>query len=434
MIEPDEPVAVTRPGAIVLGGAHGSLEIARSLGRRRIPVWLVTADNPLPGLSRYVEKSLTWSGPRADGALRFLIELARRHNLDGWVLFAGSDEDLRFIAQNHLALGSAFTLTTPSWNKVRGAYDKRHMNARAAELGIAQPRTHYPRSRDELNDLDIPFPVILKPTVRESRNRFVDAKAWRANDRRTLLALYDEARTLIGADNIMIQEMIPGNGAAQFSYAGLWRDGRAVASLVARRTRQYPIDFGFTSTFVETVEQPAIEALASRFLRSLDFSGLVEIEFKFDARDAAYKILDVNARAWTWLGLGAAAGVDFPALQWRLATGETVTPIVARSGMRWRYLTRDLAAAFAEMMAGRLSAVNYLRSLRQSSASAVFAWDDPWPALADLPLSAIRVVARRLCRRHRDNAIRLAIGEAAPLTAVTSSAAPPQPPVGTASA
>ncbi len=281
--------------------------------------------------------------------MRFLIELARRHGLDGWVLFAGSDEDLRFIAQNHAALSAAFTLTTPAWDKVRGAYDKRHMNARAAELGIAQPRTHYPRSRDELNDLDIPFPVILKPTVRETRNRFVDAKAWRADDRHTLLALYDEARSLVGADSVMIQEMIPGDGAAQFSYAGVWRDGKAVGSLVARRRRQYPIDFGFTSTFVETVEQPEIEALASRFLSSLDFSGLVEIEFKFDARDGAYKILDVNARAWTWLGLGAAAGIDFPALQWRLATGETVTPVAARSGVRWRYFSRDVAAALAEM-------------------------------------------------------------------------------------
>ena len=61
------------------------------------------------------------------------------------MLFAGSDEDLRFIAQNHAALGAAFTLTTPGWNNVRGAYDKRHMNARAAELGIAQPQTHYPQ-------------------------------------------------------------------------------------------------------------------------------------------------------------------------------------------------------------------------------------------------------------------------------------------------
>ena len=68
---------------------------------------------------------MSWPGPCGDGALEFLIDLGRRHDLDGWVLFAGSDEDLRFVAQNHSALAAVFTLTTPPWDKVRWAYDKR---------------------------------------------------------------------------------------------------------------------------------------------------------------------------------------------------------------------------------------------------------------------------------------------------------------------
>jgi predicted ATP-grasp superfamily ATP-dependent carboligase len=397
-----EPAMTSRQGAIVLGGAHGSLEIARSLGRRGIPVWLITADNPLPRLSRYVERSLSWAGPRSDGAARFLIELCRLYGLDRWVLFAGSDEDLRFVAQNHSALSEVFTLTTPSWDKVCWAHDKRRMNARAAELGIAYPLTRYPQSRDDLKDIGIQFPVILKPTFRETRNSFVDAKAWRVDDHRALLARYDDAKSLIGADRVMIQEMIPGDGAAQFSYAAIWHDGKPFGSLVARRRRQYPIEFGFTSTLVETLELPAVEAAAVKFLASIDFSGLVEIEFKFDARDGRYKILDVNARAWTWIGLGAAAGVDFVALQWQLATGETATPAAARNGVSWRYWSRDCAAVLAEIAAGRLAPLDYLRSLRSSSASAVFAWDDPWPAVFDLPLSALRVAARWFIRRGRD--------------------------------
>ena len=434
MNKPAELAAVSHQGAVVLGGAHGSLEIARSLGRRGIPVWLITADNPLPGLSRYVEKSLSWPGPRGDGALRFLIELARRHKLDGWVLFAGSDEDLRFIAQNHSGLGSVFTLTTPNWDKICGAYDKRQMNARAAELGIAQPRTHYPQSRDALSGLDIPFPVILKPTVRESRNRFVDAKAWRANDRRTMLALYDEAKSLIGADSVMIQEMIPGNGAAQFSYAGVWHDGRPIGSLVARRTRQYPIDFGFTSTFVETVEQPEIEALAARFLARSISADLSKLNSNSTRATAPTRFSTSMPAPGPGSGSALPRASTFRRCNGGSRPARTVAPVAARSGVRWRYFTRDLAAAIAEMLAGRLSVSSYLHSLRRSAASAVFAWDDPWPGFADLPLSAIRVVARRLCRRYSDSTTGPAIAEAGPLAAVTSSVAPPQPPVGTASA
>jgi D-aspartate ligase len=395
-----------RRGAIVLGGAHGSLEIARSLGRRGIRVWLITDDNPLARLSRYVERSLTWAGPRDSGALTFLVELCRRHDLAGWVLFAGSDDDLCFVAQNHAALSALFTLTTPAWDTVRFAYDKRQMNLRAAELGIAHPHTRYPRTADDL-DAGFTFPVILKPSVREGRNAFVDAKAWRVDHASDLGARYAAAKALVGADTIMIQELIPGDGTSQYSYAGVWDRGRPVGALVARRRRQYPIDFGFTSTYVETVNAPEIEAAATCFLGSLGYSGLVEIEFKHDARDGLYKILDVNARAWTWIALGAAAGIDFAALQWALAVGEEIAPPAPRHGVHWLYFPRDIAASLHEMAAGRLSPLGYLRTARRPAASAVFAWDDPWPALVDIPLSAARVATRRLSRRNRPGAAAL---------------------------
>ena len=35
------------PGALIIGGAHGSLAVARSLGRKGIPVWFVTHDHPI---------------------------------------------------------------------------------------------------------------------------------------------------------------------------------------------------------------------------------------------------------------------------------------------------------------------------------------------------------------------------------------------------
>jgi D-aspartate ligase len=398
-------------GAIILGGAHGSLEIARSLGRRGIRVWVVTDDNPLAKASRYVETSFAWAGPRDDGALAFLTELCRAHDLHGWVLFAGSDDDLCFVARNHATLCGLFTLTTPPWEAVRFAYDKRQMNIRAAELDIAHPHTRYPRTAEDLADdlaeAELAFPVILKPSIREGRNAFVDAKAWRVNHPHELAGRYAAAKALVGADTIMIQELIPGSGTAQYSYAAVWDRGTQVGALVARRRRQYPVEFGFTSTFVETADAPEVAAAAARFLASINYSGLVEIEFKYDARDGRYKILDVNARAWTWMALGAAAGIDFPALQWALACGDQMAPLAARPGVGWLYFSRDLAASIHEMAAGRLSVFDYLRSLSQTSARAVFAFDDPWPAVIDIPLSAARVVTRRLSRRSRSATVPL---------------------------
>jgi D-aspartate ligase len=392
---------IPESGALILGGAHGSLEIARSLGRRGIPVWLVADDYPLAGLSRYVERGFSWPKSGDADAVAFLLKIADRHGLRGWVLFATSDEDVRFVAQNRAALETVFAVTTPAWDLVRWATDKRRMNALAAELGIARPLTYYPRGRDDIANMELRFPVILKPTMREGHNAFVDAKAWRADDLPGLLASYDHAASLVRPDCIMIQELIPGGGTRQFSYGAVWQNGTAIASIVARRRRQYPIAFGYTSTYVESIESREVEETASRFLRSLDYDGLVEIEFKYDQRDRTYKILDVNARAWTWIALGAASGVDFAAIQWLLAMGGRIAPISANAGATWRYWSRDLAAAIHEMLIGRLSPLAYLRTFKSRSASAVFAWDDPAPALLDLPLVAVRAARRRLVRRDR---------------------------------
>ena len=107
------------PGALIVGGAHGSLALARSLGRRGIPVWFVATDHPIARFSRYVRKSFLWAGPEDDGAIDFLLGLAKTHGLHDWVLIAASDAELRLIAQHHAELAGVFRVTTPPWETVR---------------------------------------------------------------------------------------------------------------------------------------------------------------------------------------------------------------------------------------------------------------------------------------------------------------------------
>ena len=54
------------------------------------------------------------------------------------------------------------------------------------------------------------------------------------------------------------------------------------------------MDFGRASTFVETIEAPDVEEAARRILRALRFAGIIELEFKRDARDGALKLLDIK--------------------------------------------------------------------------------------------------------------------------------------------
>jgi D-aspartate ligase len=210
------------------------------------------------------------------------------------------------------------------------------------------------------------------------------------------LSRYDAAAALVGADAIVVQELIPGDGAAQFSYAAIWDRGHPIASLVARRSRQYPIDFGYTSSFVQTIEQSDVEKVACRFLSSLDYDGTVEVEFKYDARDGRYKLLDVNARSWTWIALDRKARVDFPYPLWHLAMGETVPHTRGRPGVGWTHLSKDFVAACQEMAAGHLALRDYLASFRLPLEFAAFAANDPLPGVLDIPLMLRRLLTHRL--------------------------------------
>jgi predicted ATP-grasp superfamily ATP-dependent carboligase len=369
------------------------MAVARSLGRHGVPVWLFTNDQPIARFSRYVRCGPKWPD-KGDEKIEVLMETALRHGLKGWTLFAGSDIEAQFLAQYHTILSDAFLTTTPAWNVMRWAYDKRLTYRLAAEAGIDLPWTYSPRDRDDVASLKGPFPMVVKPAIKEHKNRFIRDKAWRANDRKELMARYDEASSLVDPGIIILQELIPGSGSTQFSYAALWSKRGPVASLVARRLRQYPIDFGYTSTFVETVEQPEVSQAAERFLRAINYSGLVEVEFKYDVRERRYKLLDVNGRLWTWNALGNRAGVDFAYLMWLESQGKSVPPCQARTGVGWLHASRDFVAAMLEIQRGTLSTTAYLRSLCGPKEFASFAMDDPLPTILGLPLLAIRLIQR----------------------------------------
>ena len=382
-------------GALIIGGDHGSLGVARSLGRRGIPVWFLTDDKIIAKFSRYTERTVYWDGPEELGAVEYLDGLAVAQGLTGWVLYPAGDREVKLVAQNHAALSHNFKLITPPWEITQIAADKHLMYERAAAIGVAYPKSYYPRNRAELLEIDYSFPLVLKPSLKEGMNALTQAKAWRIANRSELLEKYDIAVALIPAEHIVLQEMVTGNGSAQFSYTGVWKDGAPVVSMIARRTRQYPIEFG-TGTFVESIEQDDIEQASSAFLKSIDYSGLVEIEFKYDARDGKYKLLDVNPRVWTWNAIGERAGVDFAYVQWQLAMGESVAPSRGHAGAAWMYVSKDIAAGCMEMLAGITTPAAYLKSFRRGMGFAAFASDDPLPALTDFPLAIFRFCRQRL--------------------------------------
>src|SRR5262249_26085297 len=153
------------PGAIVLGGDSGALDIARSLGRRRIPVWILSGPFCLTSFSRYAARRLAWPILRtAQEQADYLVALAREHHLEGWVPMATDDEGARLIARFRDSLAQVFNVVSASPETLGTAIDKRCLYEFADRLGLSYPRTFYPRAEADLAALTGSLPLIIKPS------------------------------------------------------------------------------------------------------------------------------------------------------------------------------------------------------------------------------------------------------------------------------
>ena len=382
-------------GAIVCGGCYLGLGIVRSLGHAGVPVCVIDDERSIARFSRYTTHSVRVPDLRdeeqiVDTVLRVGDELG----LQGWVLFPTREEMVAAFARHRDVLAPRFRIPTPPWSTVQWAWDKRKTYRLADELGIPIPKTWYPRTLADLAEIDGEPPFALKPAIKEHFIYATKAKAWRANDAEELAARFTQATAFVPEGEIMVQEIVPGDGRQQFAFCAFFKEGESVGSMVARRRRQHPPEFGRASTLVETVEIPLLEELSERFLRAIDCYGLVEVEYKLDPRDDRYKLLDVNLRAWGYHTLGPRAGVDFPYMVFADQVGEQVEPRRAEPGIRWIRLVTDVPTGAVEIAGRRVNWRAYLRSLKGLHVEAVFSREDPLPGLVEVALIPYLYVRR----------------------------------------
>jgi len=389
-------------GAVVIGGEHPGLGIARSLGRRGIPVCVIDDQYSVSQFSKYVTRVVRVRDLRDEQkTVENVIEVGQRYGLKGWVLFPTRDETVAAFSHHRDRLAECFRVTTARWETVRWAWDKKNTYDRAAELGIPVPQTYNPRTESDLAELYGRLPLALKPAVKENFFYATGAKAWRAETPLQLNDLFRRASLQIRPEEILIQEIIPGDGQRQYSYCAFFRDGKAQSTLVARRMRQHPREFGRAATYVETIEHPEVEELSERFLKAIDYYGLVEVEFKHDPRDGQFKLLDVNARTWGFHSIGGPAGVDFPYLLYADQVGTKVERYRARAGVGWLRMVTDLPTAALDLWDRELDLRSYWRSIRRTRAESVFCLRDPLPSVAEI-LMLPYLVAKKYHVRPED--------------------------------
>jgi D-aspartate ligase len=383
------------PGAIVIGGDYQGLGIVRSLGHRGIPICVVDDEYSISRFSRYTKFAIRVPDLRNETAtIQVLLDIGKRLNLKGWVLFPTREELVAALSRHRCELSELFRVPTPPWSTVQWMWDKRNTYQLADELKLPIPETWIPQTLEDIDKITTAFPLALKPAIKEHFFYATKVKAWRANSKGQLRALLGRANSIAGPGEIIVQDLVPGDGKHQFGYCAFFKDGRAIGSMVTRRRRQHPHEFGRASTFVETIDFPALESLSESFLRKINYYGLVEVEFKLDPRDGQPKLLDVNPRTWGYHSLGLPAGVDFPYLLYADQIGMTVEECKGKPGISWIRMLTDFPTGLIDVFSGRLSLGEFIKSLWGFNTEAVFSWEDPIPGLVECALIPYLAVTR----------------------------------------
>jgi D-aspartate ligase len=384
-----------RVGAVVIGGDFHGLAIARSLGRRGVPVCVIDDEYSIARFSRFATHYVSVPSLRKEQeAVDSIIAVAKRFGLKGWVLFPTRDEHVAAFSKHKNVLEEWFRSPTPDWETIKWAWNKWNTYRLAEKIGLPIPKTWCPRTVEELDKIDAEFPLGVKPAVKEDFFYATKAKAWRVNNRKELTDLFQQATVHSGSNEVLVQEIIPGDGTCQFSSCLLFKDGKSIASMEAQRWRQHPPEFGRAATYVESIDRPDLREMSVRFLKEINYYGLAEVEYKLDPRDGKLKLLDVNARTWGFHALGAPAGVDFSYLLFADQTGQAVEECQGRAGVGWIRMVTDVPSCVLGLINGHLKWKDYTRSLDHVGIESVFSSEDLLPTFAEIALIPYLAVKR----------------------------------------
>jgi predicted ATP-grasp superfamily ATP-dependent carboligase len=183
--------------------------------------------------------------------------------------------------------------------------------------------------------------------------------------------------------NVLAQEYIPGDSESVWMFNGYFdRESRPLATFTGRKLRQCAKGTGQTALGV-CADNQAVTDLAVRLMEGVHYHGIVDMGFRFDARDGLYKLLDVNPRVGSTFRLFAAPdGADVVRAMYLDLTGRSVPPAAAVPGRSWVDEPHDVAASLRLVRARKLSLRAWARSLSGVSESAWWAKDDPVPFFA----------------------------------------------------
>ncbi|MEU2716086.1 ATP-grasp domain-containing protein [Streptomyces sp. NPDC007205] len=396
------------PGLIVKFGDyplhHGGVGAIRSLGRLGVPMYAITEDAYTPAASsRYLKKAFVWPTTGAEDPGRLVEGLLRVGRRIGrpTVLVPTDEEAAVLVAEHQHELAGSFLFPRVDPALPRRLASKQGLHELCVEHGVASPASAFPESYEDV----VAFADTARfPVVAKNREAFVRRTRPAVNGttriatREGLLAL---ARDWGVRPGVILQEYLPREEAEDWIvHACFDQDSSPLALFTGVKVRSWPPHAGMTAN-AYVVDNPELTDLAARFIKQIGYSGIIDLDLRFDRRDGQYKLLDFNPRMGAQFRLfETESGVDVVRAMHLNLTGRPVPEGEQRAGHRYIVENIDLPALLAYRRSGYTTP--HAPAKASGTELAWLAGDDPLPFLTMLA-RFVRPGAKHLYQLWRTN-------------------------------
>ena len=351
-------------GAIIIEGHVQGLSNTRALGEQGIPVWVIDKTNCIAQYSKYCKKFIKCPDFQAEEFTPFLIELAIKENIKDWLLIPSNDHAVVAIAKNKEILSDFYRFVVSDLSIIEKIYDKGNLLEVSKKVNVPFPKTQFFHSSDEVLSTDIKFPVLTKGRTGLTFYKSLKKKAFLANNAEELKEQLKLISGKIPLNQTFTQELIPFDGENKtISFTGFCVDGEIKTHWSGVKLREHPIQFG-TATFTQSVSVKELFDQSKKILSELNYSGICEVEFLFDPRDKQYKLIEINARSWLWVGLAKKCGVNYAKILYDFVNNKPIDyPKSYKLGEYWINPITDFIYSWIGIIKGKVKMKDYFKTL-----------------------------------------------------------------------
>ncbi|MCC5923865.1 MAG: hypothetical protein JJT77_08770 [Crocinitomicaceae bacterium] len=318
---------------IVLGSYYNALSIIQIFGTQQIPCYVLSSKKSVAGRSRYAKfvkcpcpiKSETEFIHFLKTFLKSLqVKPVIIPTMDQWALALSKLKR----TEEHLA-----KWVVDDYETISLLLNKEAFYAMASSKNWSVPRSY--AFEDAKVIPSSAFPLVAKPNYRmqsDDETTEIEGIAAKLQSYRLItLNNQDELNQFIEQPKnqailpfLILQEYIQGDSNTMYTYGVYAENGDVLGDFQGRKVRGYPAEYGDCVVGqLESIPDSVINE-AKAILNSLNYSGIAEVEYKRDAHSQAFRLIEINPRSWSWIGITQFTAHNLPMVAYLSKTNQAV--------------------------------------------------------------------------------------------------------------